>query len=319
MELKLGDLASRATRKVVVGNANGIRRFSLSGFGQKKDDDGNILSSAISAVFKFGGFLVAKLFEWGAGFLSWTFSGLWGLAVSAYQFIYNFNWNQSDEDLDQTAKQAWETLAGSVGGLAGNAVGWLACGILPGAAIFAFNEALGVHILNEVGQQALEDFCANAVPVVQGTFRAIAQTSVAFFYKKARAYWRKQQKSKQETEWAQKMADGDMTQDQVNAARKKRDEEEKEAKPWSFALKVDEKVESIPNEAVKNFAQEFLEEFGDACIEAGYVVAGAIDSYVAKAKIANRTILGNDQTVEITFNRSLDPDPPANQPAPATP
>jgi hypothetical protein len=319
VEIKLGDLASRATRKVVVGNSNGIRRFSLSGFGQKKDDDGNILSSAISAIYKFGGFLVSKLFEWGSSLLSWTFSSLWGLVVNTYQFIYNFNWNQSDEQLDQTAKQAWETLAGSVGGLAGNAVGWLACGILPGAAIFAFNEALGVHILNEVGQEALQEFCANAAPVVQGTFRAIAQTAVGFFYKKARSYWRKQQKSKQETEWAQKIANKELTQEQVDAQRKKRDEEEKEAKPWSFALKVEEKIESIPNEAVKNFAEEFLEEFGDACIEAGYVVAGAIDSYIAKAKIANRTILGNDQTVEITFNRSLDPVPSSGGTAPSTP
>ena len=311
MELKLGDLASRATRKVVVGNSNGIRRFSLSGLGQKTDDDGNIVSSFISAVFKFGGFLVSKLFQVAGRLISLTFSALWGAIVSTYQYIYNFDFNQSDEDIDKNTKQAWETLAGSIGGLVGNAAGWLACGVLPGALIFAFNEPLGVHILNEVGEEALQEFCSNAAPVVRQTFKAIGQSVGMFFYKKARAFWRGKQKAAQEESWKEKLANGELTQAQVDTQKKEAAEKEKEHKPWSFALAVEEKVEAIPNQAVENFVEEFLEEFGDACIEAGYVVAGALDSYVAQAKIANRGILGAEQTVEITFNRSLDDPAPA--------
>lgn len=318
MEIKLGDLASRATRKITTGDATGIRRFSLSGLGQKKDDDGNVISSLFSAIYKFGGFLVSKLWEAAKAAVAWTFSTIWGFLVSAYQYIYNFDFNQSDEDLDKSTQQAWETLAGSVGGLVGNAVGWLACGVLPGAVIFAFNEPLGVHVLNEVGEEALQEFCSNAAPVVRGTFKALTQTTAVFFYKKARTYWRAQKKGEQEAKWKEQLANGELTQAQVDFQKKEAAEKEKENKPWSFALAVEEKVEAIPNQAVENFVEQFLEEAGEACIEAGYVVAGAVDSYIAQAKIANRGILGPDRTVEITFNRSLDdPAPGGANPAPA--
>ncbi|GET44565.1 hypothetical protein MiSe_93950 [Microseira wollei NIES-4236] len=76
------------------------------------------------------------------------------------------------------------------------------------------------------------------------------------------------------------------------------------AKPWSFAPATEQAVESIPNEALRNFTEEMLEEFFESCVEAGYVVANSIDSLIAAQKF-KADILGKQRVVEITPYRDI--------------
>lgn len=55
------------------------------------------------------------------------------------------------------------------------------------------------------------------------------------------------------------------------------------------------------------YAEEFWDEFQEACIEAGFIVAGAADSFFAQQKLAGEALLGGrETTVEIDFDRSTD-------------
>jgi len=47
-----------------------------------------------------------------------------------------------------------------------------------------------------------------------------------------------------------------------------------------------------------------LEEGSEACIEAGYAVAGGIDAWLAQQAMQQSSLLGSDRTVEITPDRS---------------
>jgi hypothetical protein len=73
---------------------------------------------------------------------------------------------------------------------------------------------------------------------------------------------------------------------------------------WTIAKAVEKKIESIPNVFWKNFTEEMLEEGSEACIEAGFAVAGGIDAWLAQQAMQRNSLLGSDRTVEITPDRS---------------
>lgn len=306
MEIKLGDLSSRAVRKIV--SEGGIRKFTLNAY-ERKDNDGNLLSTIFNAAKRFGNFIIKKFFEF-TGRFSWSLSAIWQGITTATQFIWNFDWNASDESLDASINQAMIGLAGTAGGFLGQALGWTACGLVPGAVVFAFNEPLGIHLLNTVGQEAFDELCSTAAVLVRQTFNTAARATFNFLYKKGRDLVMGRSYFTDE-ELAEKRKSGEMTADQVENAKKGRQAANAARKPWSFALKVEEWRESIPNEKIKAFLEELLEEAAQACIEAGYVLTQAADSFYAMAKRAGEALLGPDTTVEITLDRSLDSAAPA--------
>jgi hypothetical protein len=71
----------------------------------------------------------------------------------------------------------------------------------------------------------------------------------------------------------------------------------------SFAKALDDKVESIKNPFLQAATSSLLEEWWDACVDAGFVVAGAADSFVWEQKIKNQT---SSQIIEITPNRQAE-------------
>jgi hypothetical protein len=73
---------------------------------------------------------------------------------------------------------------------------------------------------------------------------------------------------------------------------------------WTIAKAVEKKVESIPNIFWRNFTEQLLEEGSEACIEAGYALAGGIDAWLAQQARQNVSLLGSDRTVEIIPDRS---------------
>jgi hypothetical protein len=267
-------MRSRAVRNAVV--AGGLRTIAAGGLpAEEQQQEGGLVSRFFNAAGRFAGFLVKNIFQGVGGLIQWSWTALWGGIVSASMFLYNFNWNISDAALDQQIQGQWNQLAGSLGGTLGNAMGWLACGVLPGTVMFSFNEALGLYVLKNVGEEALEELAGNIANLSRLTFAAAGKTAFAYLFKKARRAIR-----------------GEVPED---------------AKPWSFANQVEERVESIDNQAFQNFVEEFLEEASDACIEAGYVVANTLDSFMAAQKLANQGLLGEQQIIEVEFERGLEP------------
>jgi hypothetical protein len=79
---------------------------------------------------------------------------------------------------------------------------------------------------------------------------------------------------------------------------------EKGQKAWSFNSAINEWVESFPEGNLKEFLEEFLDALGEACMEAGYVVAGGADSWIAQNKVQQLQIQGQQRVVDVLLNRA---------------
>lgn len=288
LTVKAVNLASRLIRKVTTNGK--VRKYAPKAQSINKDKKGNIISKIFGMADRFAGSILSGLWKALSVSISWSFSALWSGIVAATQFIYNFNWNTTDKELDETASKAFDPVFGQLGATLGNATGYLMCGALPGLAIMAFNEPMGLYILEEVGEEALEELVGNLAVLVRQTFNASVTAGFAYMYKNIRYLWRAS-----DDDFKAKMKKQGMKVENINKAIEERN------KPWSIAKVVEDAVEAIPNKHLRAFAEEFLEEFGESCIEAGYVVAGSLDSYFAQQKLANASLFGVEKTVEVTF------------------
>lgn len=276
-------LPSRAVR-----NAIGLRSFtpSLS----QSQGSGNAIQWIVGGAFRLGKFLLSTLFN----FASFTLSSLWGLIVQGVNFVWTFNWNASDQDLDRQARAQWNSLGGLLGGLAGNAFGWFACGILPGISIFTFNKAMGLYVLKEVGEEALEELAANVANVTRTIFRNLSRNAFTWAFKNFRR-WMKEPGNQ-----FAKALFGDRY-DQVM-----REWGRQGGPSWSFASALEDRIERIPNKFLQQFLEEFLEESWDACVEAGFVVANSVESYLAMQKQSTGSILGPERIIEVMPDREAE-------------
>lgn len=289
----LADIAVSALKSEQVRSAignSGTRIFKSSFESANKDDNGGFLGWVWNGAQRLGGWLL----ENAGKFISFSLSSIWGWITSTLQFIWNFDWNMTDKSIDEQIRAKWDALGSQLGGLAGNFIGYLGCGVLPGAAIMAFNEPMGAYILANVTEEMAEEFIGNLAGVVNVTFRSAAETLLMWSFKNVR-------KLIKSNSLFFKGLFGDKAEAMIKAWG------EEGSQPWSFAKATEEAVEKIPNTFVRNFVEEFLEEAWDGCVEAGYVVANSIDSWVAmeKFKQQNMPILGETKYLEVTPNRNV--------------
>jgi hypothetical protein len=278
---------------------------------------------------RLAGWAVSKIWDWIKSAVSWTWSTAVQWVQQTFNFLWYFDWNATDEQLDQSIKQQYDALLTQAGGALGQAMGWLVGGLAPGAIIFMFNEPLGVYVLNHVGEEALEEILPLFGNLIKSTLRvwtrhAITSTYKFFRQKVIGAYEFKGYTDQQIDDAAKKaIADGKYNQqeatDWANSTKRIRDAAEKggQRQPWSFHSKFEQwRKDNIP-EFLQNAAEEFVDEFSEAFWEGMLCVGSAIDSYVALQKQTKPAILGTQQGVHITFNRSLSSTPtPSPNPTP---
>ncbi|MCV3216030.1 hypothetical protein OGM63_21380 [Plectonema radiosum NIES-515] len=279
-------LESVAVRKAL--NKTGKRIFKTSFEDKQTDDKGGILGWVWNSAKRLTGFIFQSV----GNFLSFSLTSLWGFFTSTLQYLWNFNWNITDKEIDTQIQAKWDALGSMLGGTLGSFVGYLGCGVLPAATIFAFNEPLGAHIMANVSEELVDEFSENLGSLIRYTFVSGTQALILSSFKNARKFIKSNQAL------AQSLFGGDTSK--IIKAWGAED-----SKPWSFALKLEETVEAIPNTFVRNFVEEFLEESWEGCVEAGYVVANSIDSYMAAEKFKQQQlpIFGKDKYVEVLPNR----------------
>jgi hypothetical protein len=282
--LVLGDLASRKIRESSTGGAL-IRTWVASP--TVTSSNKGLLENLWDGASRFIGFLVSGAVQ----LLSFSWTKLWGWIVGGVTFIANFNWNITDEDINQQIEGLWNSFAGILGSAAGRAIGWIGCGLVPAAAIMTFNESLATHLLKEVGEQAIDELLDAAAEVVQAGFRMGVQTSFLWLYKNVR---RALKDPNNPFGMALRGIVGGKTVDEWG-----------KGESWTIASSIENKIESIPSTFWRNFAEEGSEEGTEACIEAGYAIAGGIDAFLAEQAIANNNILGTERIVEITPDRTV--------------
>lgn len=260
----------------------------------------------IDAVKEVGGRLL-KAITWGnlRGFLVgailaqlpgmfWSLTNLWSMFTSAAIELYYFDWNQPDAALDAQAKNSWMQFSNILGGTAGQAIGYFACGVVPASSLMAFDERLAVHVLREVGEEAWEELRYQFAFALQLSIRNLTRQTANWLYKGARR-WLKEPGNP----FARALFGGRTEEVQQKWG-------EAQAQPWSFAIEVEERIERIPSTFWQNFTESMIEEAIDSCIEAGYVVAQSIEGYYADRRAAQAVTVPAQKVVEIQPNRGND-------------
>jgi hypothetical protein len=280
----LRELASRQIRNSSTGGML-IRTWSASA-STTTSSSGGLLETIINGALRFGNFLISGV----VSLISFSFTKLWSWIVSGVQFIYNFDWNISDTAIDKQIEGLWNSFGGILGGAVGRTIGWIGCGLVPAATVFSFNQSMGAYLLKEVGEQAIDEILDSASEVINAGFRLSAQATFLWLYKDVRralkdpsnpfgAALRSFMGDKKINDWGT-------------------------GESWTIAKAVEKKIEAIPNVFWRNFTEQMLEGGSEACIEAGFAVAGGIDAWLAQQAMQRNSLLGNDRTVEITPDRS---------------
>lgn len=292
LEIYLTAMGSRTARSAAAGGS-GVRRIATNAIKGEQDQDGNDAGNFYNALNRFGNSLMAGTLNLFKGVLSFSFTKLWSACVSSYMFLFNFNWNSTDQQLDDQIKQAEIAIGSASGAFKGAAVGYAICGIIPTATIAVFNEALAVHALLELGEEAAEELVALGASLVRLTLKQQVRKAFVSFYKNFRSILRPIA-----INIAQSLVSLNIfTQDAVDKGILQRNQ------PWSFAGALEESIESIEDPAQQAETEEFYEQLGETCIESGYIIAGSIDGYFAQQRIADTSRLGRERIIELELSR----------------
>jgi hypothetical protein len=171
----LADIVVEALESEQVRNAigeNGIRVLNLNNSSQQSASEGENNGGIIKWLWDGAKALVGFLCETIGGALNFTLTSFWSFLHSTAQFIWNFNWNITDKEIETQIQAKWDALGSMLGGTVGNFVGYLGCGVAPGAVIFAFNEPMGAYVLENVTEELAEEFIGNISALIKYTFTA---------------------------------------------------------------------------------------------------------------------------------------------------
>lgn len=292
LSLSISSLRSRAIRAAATANT-GIRRIAVNATSTPENQDDPLYNG----LEKFGQSLMKGTLSVFSNIFSFSWTKFWGQAVKASLFLLNFNWNISDKQLDDQIKQAEIALAGARGSLAGQSLGFAVCGLIPTATIAVFNEPLALYMMKELGEEAAEEISQSLANVINLQLQLQVRRGFTALFKNYRTLFRGAAIG-----FAQTLVNfGVLDQESVDKANKNRNQ------PWSIAGALEDTIERIKDPQEQAYAEEFWDEFQEACIEAGFIVAGAADSYFAQQKMATQAAIGGDETtIELTFDRSID-------------
>lgn len=255
---------------------------------------GQLVPRKISKLTKLGedqqpGNLAQRLWD-GAkrltGFVGTLFKGIGFSATKVFQGLLNvgtkiwtFNWNASDAELSQMIKGQNLALASAAGSAVGGTLGWIAsigvgygisflCPVIGGA-------VLARYIAGTVTREALEEMIPQYGNLLQQVAGTLANNAAIFGYMKARKIFKF-------------LPQGNGGPD------------------MSFAAQTERAIEAIPNEYVRAFVESAVDEFADAFMEGGFIIATEIDNAYAQHRIANQAMLGTERTVKVVPDTNAD-------------
>jgi hypothetical protein len=223
----------------------------------------------------------------------------WGWFERRFHDLWNFDWNQTDAELDERNKQAWEQVKVAAAGLTGRAAGYLVCGALPAVSITVFNEALGVYLLKKFGEEAVSELAYSLAELIRIVAATMAIQLLRFIYKSGRRLIKAAARNKAIRGALEKAGVNTKAIDEWG-------EESSKEKEASFAAGLRNRIEKLPD-SWEEAAEEFVDEFSDACFEAGYIIAGGIDEFFSLQAHTKEVFnpLGHDRIVRFTPNKDV--------------
>ncbi|MBE9191438.1 hypothetical protein IQ230_13990 [Gloeocapsopsis crepidinum LEGE 06123] len=257
-------LRSRKTRIANTGDPQGIRRIDFAG-GTASNTPTNWLQRKLSqfAGFVFG--LITKAFPF-------SVSNIFQMLVQAYFAIKTFDWNTADQVLEQQIKANNKIIKDGLAPIIGTYLGF--------GTIRLANMAIGKTI-GKLGQSSSVAAAHIHIPVISARVGlALAEEGNEELRGQVMGYLMTVQGAVQRN----------MIASFILTARKNRwfgwEPVTTQLPNASFANQIEEQIERLP-ENWQNFVEELIEEYEDAIIEAGYVVAFEIDDYYLSLKRAN--------------------------------
>lgn len=212
-----------------------------------------------------------------------TLSGLFMFVITTLQVLYNFNWLVSDVEIDAQIKAGFDSLYGLLGATTGRAMATLVCGALPGVASLAINRGVAAAVFDAVADDAKDELVGQIANLANATFRAFMTAQIKKQFKSARRYLKKKPNHPISRILREKMGDKGFYE-----------WGKKSGQSFTLANHVEERVEKIKDPRLRNFTEEFLEEFSEGCIEIGYVVTNTIESTLAAQALMQRRQQGID-------------------------
>ncbi|MEH1796303.1 hypothetical protein [Nostoc sp.] len=257
-----------------------------------------VISSAASGEGGFFGFLTTvaqsllkDLFSKISQAITWTFTSIWTAIVVATSFIVNFNFNITDTEIQAQIDNSFLTIAGLLGQAAGKTLGYLACGALPTLGILVISPEVFEAIAPKITEELLEQLATEYSTIIYQSSRLLLNAGFLWLYGSIRRAFR---------------GSDDDLKNRLKAAGANEDKIKKElearSKPFILSQKIQENIDSIQGKKTKAFVDQAYQEFGMACTEAGYVVAGALDSYIYQKKLVT-----NENLIEIQFDENNNP------------
>ena len=229
---------------------------------------------------QFPGFLWSKI----VNFIKFSLTQVWGTIVSAYFTLKTFNWNQSDDEIQKQIDQNNKRLLDAAGGGLGKLAAWglvSFANLAVGAALGAVGRLTGNSNLKQ--QQTVKGI---KIPVVSARIAAALAEEGGEEIRGAFTNFFTQGKSAM-------ISNGLLTG--LLTARKMKLFGQKEIGPNanlpvdSFIDKQQKWIESLPVKW-QEFAEEFIEEFEESIVEAGYIVSHTLDDHYAAHRLANKHI-----------------------------
>ena len=195
--------------------------------------------------------------------------------VSAGQRISTFDFNKTDVQLENELKQHNTILASSLGALTGRSIGKaLSIGGagLAGITVPKISSTnLAKRLVQATSEEAKEEILDEVTQVLRTVGSLVGNRLLIEGYMKFRSFLKKQPLFVLERFF-----------DPATARYIKNTWGEPDAEPLILSETIEEKVESISNPMIQNFVEEALEEFYDAFIESGFIIATELDSALAE-------------------------------------
>ena len=258
----LGGTAMYFGGKLVLGAAGTVSR--VVGAVRSLGVMGTVRAGAGAAFRSIGGRALALLGAPGALASKWlagiTTGAIIRWCTGSVVKLLNFNFQADNESLDQQVTAAQNSLWGIAGSSFGAILGTGLCGIIPGAAVVRFNPAK-LAAIKEVDEELYEEIIPQIKSMIMGTVNVAKKIGFTQIYKNVRKVIKsKSQLIRNFSPSLANIVDG---------------WGEKGSKPWTINSAVEEKIETIPDEGIKAYYENFWEEFIDSCQEALMVFSTA--------------------------------------------
>lgn len=242
------------------------------------------------------GFDFGKLLQRFAGFYGWlvqallspipgiNFVDLVQAGISLFKFVWNFNWDMSDEQIDKLIISMQGQIISQAAGLAGSTLGRLICGGAPVAAMLYINREAALHVMQSAFPEIIRDWCMQV-----GSFLRVSAASYA------RQWAYRVYKNGRKLIKAVLLGGGKIGDALLPLCGGRKNVEawgDAKVEDWSFRAQRQAARNKLPDEFNgqintiwnQDSSDEFFDNFSDACEESLIAVAQGLDSYMAQRR-----------------------------------